>query len=116
MLVIVPEKFLLKNIIIDKDHLYKTGAMEIDDCIVEEIKDLWRMGVHTRSCCCGHGGPGGNIVVERTDIPKMLELGYEPCNTGREIYYNIFKPKSKCYCEHSENNNDEVVWEWPRLD
>ena len=26
----------------------------IDNCLIEEIKDLWSKGIQTKSCCCGH--------------------------------------------------------------
>lgn len=113
MLVAVPKNFLLKNIILDKEHLYKEGLMKVDECLVEEIKDLWRMGIHTRGCCCGHHKQSGYIEVERTDIPKMLELGYEIFTEKDENQFDTFKPKSKCHCVAGDS---EVVWEWPRLD
>lgn len=97
MLVEVPDNFLLKNVIIDKEHLYKNGFIQIDNCLADEIDSLWSMGIHTRGCCCGHKKQFGYIEVERTDIPKMLELGYEVCKELEQ--FDTFYPKSKCYCK-----------------
>lgn len=100
MLIDVPKNFLIKNIILDKEHIYKNGELDIDNRIVDEIKGLWNIGIHTRGCCCGHNKLGGYIEVERTDIPKMINLGYE-IYAGEEAntYFDTFVPKSKCFCE-----------------
>ena len=92
-----PKDFLLKNIIIDED-IYKNNEISIDDCLVDEIKDLWVKGIHTNSCCCGHkNSVPKHIMVERTDYSRMLDLGYK-------MYLNqfggiCFIPKSKCKCK-----------------
>jgi hypothetical protein len=100
--VYIPKNFLIKNVIVD-DDIYKDGKLEIDKCLVEEIKYLWLSGVHTQGCCCGHGKATGFIQVERTDFSKMLELGYEwyrgyPEEFGGKTRYDAFIPKSKCTC------------------
>ena len=77
--------------------------MKIDECLVDEIKDLWSKGVHTRGCCCGHGKMSGYIEVERTDIPKMLELGYDVFTEKEENMFDTFIPKSKCHCKLTSN-------------
>ena len=102
MLVEVPKNFLIKNIILD-ENFYKNGCLEIDDCIVEEIQKLWKLGIHTLGCCCGHGKTGF-IQVERTDFQKMLDLGYEwyhdyPEEYGGRDRFDAFIPKSKCKCK-----------------
>lgn len=99
MLVSVPDKFLLKNIITDEQHLYKTGQIEIDDCLVNEIVGLWLMGIHTRGCCCGHNKLTGYIEVERTDIPKMIAHGYKFFTEKEYNDFDTFVPKSECKCE-----------------
>lgn len=105
MLIDVPKNFLIKNIILDEEHICKSGKLEIDDCLVDEIKSLWDIGIHTRGCCCGHNKLDGYIEVERTDIPKMINLGYE-IYKGKKInypdtymYFDTFVPKSKCLCD-----------------
>lgn len=96
MLIKPPKDFLLKNIIVDED-IYKNWDIEIDDCLVEEIKDLWNKGIHTSGCCCGHKGKfPAWISVEHTDIPKMLDLGYKMFIN--EFGTVEFIPKSKCKC------------------
>lgn len=95
MLVKPPKDFLLKNIIID-ENIYKNYEIEIDNCLVEEIKDLWSKGVHTTGCCCGHKDNRLKpyIGVQNTDIQKMLDLGYKMFIN--EFGSVEFTPKTKC--------------------
>lgn len=115
MLIEVPKNFLIRNMIISEDF-YKNGAIEIDDCLVDEIKDLWSKGIHTLGCCCGHSENVGFIQVERTDFQKMLDLGYKwyhdyPEDYGGKYRFDAFIPKSKCKCEkiNNEKNNSEEI-------
>ena len=85
--------------ILDEEHIYKSGELDIDNCLVDEIKKLWDAGIHTRGCCCGHNKLGGYIEVERTDIPKMISLGYEIYKGKKINYFDTFVPKSKCLCD-----------------
>lgn len=106
MLVMPPENFLLKNNIID-DNIYKNYPLEIDNCLIEEIKKLWEKGIHTKGCCCGHSQNSGFIQVEKDDLQKMLELGYEwytdyPKEFGGKNRKDAFIPKSQCYCNDSK--------------
>lgn len=69
--------------------------VSIDRCLVDEIRELWRAGIRTTGCCCGHNQRAGFIGVFPEDIPAMLRLGYEvhpnPCRPGdRDSFY----PKS----------------------
>lgn len=97
MIIKPPENFLLKNIITDFDF-YKNNEINIDECLVDEIKNLWNKGVHTIGCCCGHQDTlPKHIMVERTDYKKMLDLGYD---MYLNQYGNVcFVPKSKCICD-----------------
>ncbi len=49
----------------------------MDACISYEIRDLWKKGIRTLGCCCGHGRLLGFIQVVEEDIPKMEDLGYQ---------------------------------------
>ena len=105
MLVELPKNFIIRNIILDENELYKNGKIEIDDCIVEEIQSLWRLGIHTLGCCCGHNKNIGFIQVERTDLQKMLDLGYKWYHNYLEEFggkerFDAFIPKSKCNCNN----------------
>ena len=52
--------------------------INIDTCIVDEVKSLWGKGVTTVGCCCGHNKPIGYIqVLSADDEKKMLEFGYK---------------------------------------
>lgn len=102
-LIEVPKDFLIKNIITDGD-IYKNGFVEIDKCLVDEIKKLWWLGIHTQGCCCGHNKMTGFIQVERTDYQRMLNFGYEwyhgySDDLGGNSRYDAFIPKSKCHCQ-----------------
>lgn len=102
-LIEVPKNFLIENVITD-GNIYKNGVVEIDKCLVDEIKKLWWLGIHTQGCCCGHGEMTGFIQVERTDLQKMLDYGYEwyhdyPDELGGINRYDAFIPKSECHCK-----------------
>lgn len=49
----------------------------MDACISYEVRDLWKKGIRTLGCCCGHGRLLGFIQVVEEDIPKMEDLGYQ---------------------------------------
>ena len=51
----------------------------IDECLLEEIKHLWDLGIETNGCCCGHGKVDGYIGVnpDGDNIGKMEKLGYD---------------------------------------
>lgn len=55
---------------------YKTEIC-VDACLADEITELWKKGIRTMGCCCGHGRYLGMIQVLPEDAPKMLALGYE---------------------------------------
>ncbi len=85
----------------------------IDACLVSEILELWRKGIVTTGCCCGHNQGLAYIGVEDEFIPKMKELGYEVVqNGGRE---DSFYPKS---LKKSLKNNhiiEEIKFELNRF-
>ena len=99
MEIAIPKNFLIKNIIINQNEIFKNGVLDIDDCLVKEIKHLWRLGIHTRGCCCGHQKLKGYIEVERTDIIKMIKLGYKFYEQDDENNFDRFIPKSICNCQ-----------------
>lgn len=60
------------------------GCLEIRDtvcldrCIAEEVQALWKQGIFTTGCCCGHGKQLGYIgVYGPENIQRMQSLGYE---------------------------------------
>jgi hypothetical protein len=53
------------------------NEIDIDECLEEEILDLWSKGIKTMGCCCGHGLRLGFIQVEDDCIEEMLKLGYQ---------------------------------------
>ena len=69
-------------------HMPKDNGYCLDLCVAEEVMMLWRKGITTTGCCCGHGKQHGFIGVIDNDIPKMKALGYQvapnPCRPGDE--------------------------------
>ena len=66
----------------------KKEYVAIDPCIAAEIIELWRKGVVTTGCCCGHNIMEPYIGVRKDCISIMKELGYS-------IQYNECKPDGK---------------------
>ena len=54
-------------------------GVSVDACLVDEIEFLWSNRVETHGCCCGHGLGEPMINVKEDHIPRMLALGYQPC-------------------------------------
>lgn len=50
----------------------------IDNCLVDEIKLLWSIGMETTGCCCGHNQKQGFISItdNEEDLAVMKQLGY----------------------------------------
>lgn len=67
-----PKKFIPFN----SSEGYKESIW-LDGCLENEIKNLWKHGIRTRGCCCGHGKELGYIIVDMEDISKMVKLGYQ---------------------------------------
>lgn len=68
----------------------------IDNCILDEIKNLWELEIVTVESCCGHNITQGFIAVDQNSIWKMRALGYEPFHIKAWPYRRdeYFKPKS----------------------
>ena len=49
----------------------------VDRCMVSRIIDLWKAGIRTYGCCCGHGDISGFINIDEADFEKAMELGWE---------------------------------------
>lgn len=62
----------------------------IDPCIVDEIQQIWSLGITTYGCCCGHNKFPSFVNVDDKDIKTMIDLGYEHNKTRR----GTFKLKS----------------------
>ena len=76
-------------------HMYPTDHADwinIDKCMVNEILSLWRGGIWTLECCCGHGRAGGYVAVHGEHREAIEALGYEPSAEAPHVY----KKKSQC--------------------
>lgn len=49
----------------------------VDRCIVGEVIALWKAGIRTYGCCCGHNKVKGFINVGEEDFERAISLGYE---------------------------------------
>lgn len=81
-----------------KEYLsYKNAThVSIDACLIPEIKKLWRKGIRTTGCCCGHNSIRGYIGVDFDDIEKMKNMGYKVAfNNGRPDDEDSFIPKTE---------------------
>lgn len=79
-------------------HMPKENGYCIDACLVLEVASLWKQGIKTTGCCCGHNKTVGYIGVTEEFIPRMKELGYVV--RPNELYperEDGFVPKSVCY-------------------
>lgn len=72
------------------------NTIQIDPCILSEIKELWNLGIVTTGCCCGHNKQEGFVGVRDEDIEKMIELGYKiKLNENDLSRRDSFKLKNK---------------------
>ena len=89
-----PKNFITYNC---SQEEYKDSIL-VDECLANEIEDLWNKGIRTTGCCCGHGKFLGFINVNENDREKMEQLGYQYYifdeNFGGEKRKDTFIPKS----------------------
>jgi len=63
-------------------------CVAIDKCLLPEILSLWKQGIKTTGCCCGHGRLEPFIGVRDEYIDKMKELGYK-------VHFNKCRPNDE---------------------
>ncbi len=74
----------------------------VDSCLVDEVKELWRLGIATTGCCCGHNKGDGYIGVEYRFIPDMIKMGYVPITFENDPdRIDTFIPKT-IYCPYCD--------------
>ncbi len=61
---------------------------EIDNCILDELQDLWKQEALTDASCCGHNKTFGSIGVPDDYVEFMKSRGYV------EYKLTWFYPKS----------------------
>lgn len=66
--------------------------ISIDTCIVDEIKNLWTLGIKTTGCCCGHNKVKPYINVEPQYHDIMMRIGYD--YFINEFGVTCFKPQT----------------------
>lgn len=81
----------------EDESCYKEKYISVDKCLLPEILELWKHGIKTTGCCCGHGNKYmAYIGVKPEYIEKMKELGYKVhFNKCRPNDEDSFVPKSE---------------------
>lgn len=88
------------NIVIHKNDPDKTirKFVSVDKCLANELMYLWKIGIRTTGCCCGHKKALPYIGVYEDDIQKMIDLGYvvqtNCCGIDDMNRQDSFYPKS----------------------
>ena len=91
-------------------------GISVDACLAYEVTMLWRMGIKTTGCCCGHNKLPPFIGVTDEFIPAMKALGYVvQHNHNRPGDQDSFWPKSvECPPGAEENalrvQSENVKW------
>ena len=57
--------------------LKESGTVCIDECIVPQIQALWKAGVMTRGCCCGHGKTNPEVIIADSQDPTATARAYD---------------------------------------
>ena len=61
----------------------------VDACISVEVDRLWRAGIRTGGCCCGHNGlfgPPSVFIVDPADAERAAEV----LSTDRRSWHVLF--------------------------
>lgn len=66
----------------------------IDTCLVQEIAELWYLGIETVESCCGHNKNDGYIMVKKEYAREMKKLGYEPRVIFPHAHPQFFYPNT----------------------
>ncbi len=66
----------------------------VDACLALEITQLWKSGIRTTGCCCGHGIAPPYIGVTSGSAARMVAMGYRPAAAGDTL---AFSPRSTCH-------------------
>ncbi len=80
-----------------KVNPYLGPRIALDRCVAEEVQALWKQGIVTNGCCCGHnlGTISPYIGVRAQDVWLMRALGYEHLTAAECSFPEYhFKPKS----------------------
>jgi hypothetical protein len=62
----------------------------VDACIAEAIESLWKAGVRTRACCCGHNGRFGPAPSVYLDSPADAAKAYEVLAHDHRDWHVVF--------------------------
>lgn len=74
---------------------FTEGIIGVDECVLDEVKNLWSKGIETVESCCGHNITSGYIAVREKHITEMINLGYYFDFRSKYWDKGIFKTKTK---------------------
>lgn len=95
--------------------------VNLDHCVIPELRNLWAHGIMTLCCCCGHGiDEHAFIRVCAEDADRMIELGYEPYEPHECPFFQkdpAFRAKGVAAerakgIPHDERSIDEIREMW----
>ncbi len=82
---------------------------EIDNCILDELRDLWSKGIITEASCCGHNLIEGSIITDSIESAnKMKAMGYVQYLDPR-LQGFWFYPKSTPITNHVKISADKYI-------
>lgn len=94
------------------EHMSKYWSKEticVDNCLVDEIKMLWDLGIITTGCCCGHNLLLPYVGVIDEYIDTMILLGYNiqlnSCSYNDSMRCDTFYPKTVFYTKEQYIKN-----------
>lgn len=65
------------SVVLDVPEWAKTPERQtvaVDACIAPAVQALWSERIWTLGSCCGHGGPGRSIIVDRSDRARAASV------------------------------------------
>lgn len=67
----------------------KSRTVCVDECIVGQIKALWKAGYETLGCCCGHFKETPSVIIgasySQEDVEKMAAILEREDDTSWDI-------------------------------
>jgi len=61
----------------NKGQFEVLNGIQIDRCLVPQIKRMWELKIKTFGCCCGHGKRKGFISIPLSHAEKAIDNNFE---------------------------------------
>ena len=62
--------------VVTQDPEFAKVGIEVDRCVLKDLRTVWAQGIRTECSCCGHGNGQAFICVAKEDAGKMRAMGY----------------------------------------